>query len=335
MSALGFLLATASAVCNGSFAAISKSYPNDPLIFNLHFCVGILLSSMVVPVFFTYSGNEFGVPPVGLVAGLLLVLSTTCAFLAVPRCGLAIGQGVWGGVAVIVSFLWGAVGPSEISGPLRSTPMSMLALFFLLCGIYGILLSDRFKINKEGIQKAPLDARTKLLSDDDTSRSGKNDLQRKEFIFGIGYAVLVGIFGGSILVPLSFVESKYDGIGFLPSFGVGSIVSGATITSIYIFANKNTTPAWMQIFKTSPPGIAAGIVFNIGNICSIIAMGSGGLSYGVAQPIMQCALFISGLWGIFYFKEVHGMIAISGFFLSGAVLIGGAVILGVYGPEGK
>jgi drug/metabolite transporter (DMT)-like permease len=44
---LGFVLAAVSAVCNGSFAALSKKYPSDPHVFNLQFCFGVLVSSMV------------------------------------------------------------------------------------------------------------------------------------------------------------------------------------------------------------------------------------------------------------------------------------------------
>jgi hypothetical protein len=48
---------------------------------------------------------------------------------------------------------------------------------------------------------------------------------------------------------------------------------------------------------------------------------------------MQCALFISGLWGVFVFKEVQGMKAIAAFFLAGTVLLSGAAVLGVFGPQ--
>jgi glucose uptake protein GlcU len=48
---------------------------------------------------------------------------------------------------------------------------------------------------------------------------------------------------------------------------------------------------------------------------------------------MQCALLVSGLWGIFFFKEIKGTLAITAFFASGAVLLVGAVVLGLYGPQ--
>jgi predicted phage tail protein len=51
-----------------------------------------------------------------------------------------------------------------------------------------------------------------------------------------------------------------------------------------------------------------------------------------AYPIMQCSLFISGIWGVFVFKEIVGWRAILVFFLSGGVLLGGAAQLGAFGP---
>lgn len=50
----------------------------------------------------------------GMVAGMLFVLAGLFSFLAIPELGLAIAQGVWGGSAVLVSFLWGAVGPTKV-----------------------------------------------------------------------------------------------------------------------------------------------------------------------------------------------------------------------------
>ena len=61
--------------------------------------------------------------------------------------------------------------------------------------------------------------------------------------------------------------------------------------------------------------------------------GSSGLSYGVAYPIMQCALFVSGIWGVFLFKEIQGTRAIVAFFAFGGILLGGAAMLGAYGPQ--
>lgn len=59
-------------------------------------------------------------------------------------------------------------------------------------------------------------------------------------------------------------------------------------------------------------------------MCQIIAIPA--LSYSVAYPILQCALFVAGLWGIFVFKEIRDR-AVFVFFASGAVLLSGATCL--------
>lgn len=42
-------------------------------------------------------------------------------------------------------------------------------------------------------------------------------------------------------------------------------------------------------------------------MCSVIAQSPPfSLPYGVAYPILQCALFFGGLWGIYAFKEIVG-----------------------------
>eukprot|EP00035_Acanthoeca_spectabilis_P009733 m.171718 g.171718 ORF g.171718 m.171718 type:complete len:341 (-) comp14819_c0_seq4:73-1095(-) len=338
MSTVGFILAAGSAVCNGSFAALSKVYPTDPQVFNLQFCVGVFLSSLLAPAFYSFSGSEFGVTPYGVIAGLLLVLSTLFSFLAIPRIGLAIGQGVWGGVAIVVSFLWGAIGPDEISNPVKSLPLSSMAIAYLILGVFGMLLSQRYSTTNGDYKESIADDTTSLLVSESgnagTVQAVQRDTNAGRLLAGLVCAVLVGCFGGSILVPLSFVPDKYSGIGFLPSFGIGAGGSGFLITSCYLLYHRATAPSLTSIVSKSAPGIAAGVVWNVGNVCSILAMGpAGNLSYGVAYPIMQCALFVSGLWGILWFEEIQGTTAIMGFFLSGGVLIGGAVVLSLYGPQ--
>jgi glucose uptake protein GlcU len=73
-------------------------------------------------------------------------------------------------------------------------------------------------------------------------------------------------------------------------------------------------------------------VWNLGNICSVYA--NAAISFAVAQPLMQCALLISGILGIFVFKEIKGVKRIVTFFAFAGVLLGGAVLLALFGPKG-
>ena len=47
-----------------------------------------------------------------------------------------------------------------------------------------------------------------------------------------------------------------------------------------------------------------------GNVCSVIAQNPPfSLPYGVAYPILQCALVFGGLWGIYAFSRLHGVVS--------------------------
>ena len=56
------------------------------------------------------------------------------------------------------------------------------------------------------------------------------------------------------------------------------------------------------------------------------------LAYGIAFPIMQTAIVVSGLMGVVVYKEIAGVKPVLLFFAAGAIVITGAVLLGVYGP---
>ena len=110
--ALGFVLAAASAFFNGSFAALSKLEPVresnvSPPVFNFFLTLGVAASCLVATPFVPATGHEIGICWQGILAGTLLVLATYFSFVAIPHVGVSVGQGVWGGTAILVSFLWG------------------------------------------------------------------------------------------------------------------------------------------------------------------------------------------------------------------------------------
>jgi glucose uptake protein GlcU len=71
-------------------------------------------------------------------------------------------------------------------------------------------------------------------------------------------------------------------------------------------------------------GILSGVIWNTNNMVAVGAIPV--LGYGVVFPIIQCALFVAGMWGIFFFKELTGN-SVTVFFVSSCVLIIGAVML--------
>jgi len=72
-------------------------------------------------------------------------------------------------------------------------------------------------------------------------------------------------------------------------------------------------------------GVLSGSLYSLGNFCSIIAVTA--LGQGVGYSFTQTSMLISGLWGIFYFKEVKGIGRISKWIMSSIITIVGILWL--------
>ena len=359
------LLATLSAFFNGSFAAFAKFTPTpiDPILFSFYNSVGVFLSSFIVaptllPILhelprtsiFYAGSSQWSFSYLGIIAGSLYVLAAVFSFAAVKFIGLGVGQGVWGGAAILVSFLWGV---GLLGNSVQSVGIAIVSLLTLLIGVAGIALNDvvanilfcrqtNEKINEEdniteesfilNIDKKNDDADLEKSEANSHMNAGNEINDTQSFILGIACALSVGVFGGSILVPMSFVDDSLSGLSFLPTFGIGSLFASTFILIIYygfiirespFVCNTSISSNIYGIFL----GICSGIVWNAGNVCSIFAIN--GIGYATAYPILQCALFFGGLWGIFLFKEVTDKRDIFVFFLSALVLFAGAVLLSI------
>merc|ERR1711998_657674 len=53
------------------------------------------------------------------------------------------------------------------------------------------------------------------------------------------------------------------------------------------------------------PCLVSGVLWNGGNICSILAQLEP-LGLAVGYPLTQCCILVGGLWGIFYCREIQG-----------------------------
>merc|ERR1711871_472494 len=372
---IGYACAAGSAIANGSFAAIQKvpavaNLSPHPVIFNLYVCLGAALSSMLVFPFLQWNdafagadggdtlGDKFEFSPLGLVAGPLLVLAFTFSFLAIPRVGLSIGQGVWGGVAIIVSILWGII---AFGNQIVSIPEAASAFAILLIGVGGIAFCNDIATILEGwcgIERTNgalrPDKEQPLLEDDGGEEGyggGKStkrfsvvsdefgdDMEEdaaessggaSNFVLGMIFAAVVGLTGGSILVPMHYVPASQQGLVFIPSFGIGIIIAAPIVTVIYFAAAGQLhvlqEQEWAQVKVCLPWGMLSGVIWNIGNILSIPSIST--IGFAVAYPMMQCALFVSGVWGVAVFREIQGWVPITTFFVSGGILLGGAALL--------
>ena len=134
--------------------------------------------------------------------------------------GMSIGQGVWSGWVALTSFLWGAFGhqffPVFTAVTMRSRTGAFAGLALLLSGI-GLLAGVGAAAGENDSKERHGDAheRQRLLGPDvpgstyapinDSARSATiGGGSRGLFVRGLLLAVLVGLCGGSTLVPIKF-----------------------------------------------------------------------------------------------------------------------------------
>lgn len=78
------------------------------------------------------------------------------------------------------------------------------------------------------------------------------------------------------------------------------------------------------------PALLTGLLWSIGNVCSIYAVQLLGLSVGF--PLVQCQLVVSTAWALLYYKEAPTSAASTATFAgSTIVIVVGMMLLAVYG----
>eukprot|EP01012_Entosiphon_sulcatum_P005390 TRINITY_DN12387_c0_g1_i1.p1 TRINITY_DN12387_c0_g1~~TRINITY_DN12387_c0_g1_i1.p1 ORF type:complete len:344 (+),score=41.83 TRINITY_DN12387_c0_g1_i1:56-1087(+) len=326
--ALGLLSAILSALFNGSWAVLSKleCAQVNPLVFMMYASLGVFASSwLVIPIIApmyhfnpSFSGSpDYEFTYYGMLAGLLFILAIAFTFIAIPLVGISVSQGVWGGTAIVASFLWGVVFFPQ-QNPIRSMPLTLVALILLIVGTLGIAFKEQLarRLYKTGYEEL------------DESDSPTGIAQRARRYSGLFCCMIVGGLSGSILIPMSFSPTKYQGLVFIPSFGVGAGAAGPAVAlSVFLVAYllSGEWPVW-NLRGALVPGFISGVLWNIGNVLSVLGVQS--IGYAVAYPVMQCALFVGGLWGLL-FREISDRRVIGVFFGSGVVLLTGAALLTV------
>jgi hypothetical protein len=154
---------------------------------------------------------------------------------------------------------------------------------------------------------------------------------------GILGAVVNGAWGGLNLIPLHYArrDEGLSGAGYLISYASGSmLVCIAIWVGIFLYhlvrreynvqEALNHLPAW-HVRELGIPGFLAGILYSIGNFCSILAVTY--LGQGVGYSFCQGQLLISGLWGVFFFGEIQGRETIAKWFASAGVTVVGIIWL--------
>lgn len=151
---------------------------------------------------------------------------------------------------------------------------------------------------------------------------------------GMASAAFCGLYGGSIMAPMKYSTAETKGTHFLLSFAIGSaIVNIALWIFRYIYFVFHYQ-SWTQAYHNLPSfhlrkmwlvGSTSGILWSIGNFFSLISVFY--LGEGVGYPLVQTSILISGLWGLFYFKEIQGTDRITKWLLSSVITVCGILLL--------
>jgi glucose uptake protein GlcU len=154
---------------------------------------------------------------------------------------------------------------------------------------------------------------------------------------GVLGAVVNGAWGGLNLIPMHYAQRDQgmSGAGYVISYACGSMLVCVLIwvgLFLYHYVKKGYSvseavealPKW-HVNELGVPGVMAGLLYSIGNFCSILAVSY--LGQGVGFSFCQGQLLISGLWGVFYFQEITGRETILKWFISASITIVGIVYL--------
>jgi glucose uptake protein GlcU len=159
---------------------------------------------------------------------------------------------------------------------------------------------------------------------------GRLSLTRRQA--GILSAVWNGVFNGTSLLPLHYAkEQGFGGLSYMISFGTGSLITNCVLWVLlfaYNYAQQSKGVSVRQSFKSMPAfyfkeigprGILAGSIASVALFGSIQATTI--LGQGVGNSLVQSKILISGLWGIFWFKEIKAPDAIRKWFLSATLCV--------------
>ena len=129
--------------------------------------------------------------------------------------------------------------------------------------------------------------------------------------WGMFLAAVFGLWGGSVMAPMKLCRSDIQGFRFVISFAIGSSIVNIAFWLLRYCYNVYSYKSMSKAYANLPsfhfdvmwrPGGLSGLLWSIGNFFSLTSVKY--LGQGVGYPLVQSQLLISGLWGIFLFKEV-------------------------------
>jgi len=136
------------------------------------------------------------------------------------------------------------------------------------------------------------------------------------------------------MVPMHWSDESTDGMAFTISFGIGAMLITALLWILRYFYAVCRTASCTSALQNMPsfhwskmaiPGAVSGTLWSLGNILSMVSVQN--LGQGVGFSVIQAAMLVGGLWGIFCFREIEGSSRICRWFLSATWALLGILLL--------
>jgi glucose uptake protein GlcU len=298
----------------------------------------------------------------GVVGAAVLTGTQLFAWPAIQRLGAAVGPGIWCGVGMLTSFLWGVFVFHE---PFKTPALAVMALVMLVGGVGGVassqVLNHRDASNQPPppSQPPPLSPAAEELDGSGSSAvvsasaSPALPLERPSeplsaLVLGVACALGTGLLDGSLMAPFSSYKTslglapgdqvalRYLGgfalalpvVALLPlllALLVEHLRQGARSTRRLLPLDGRRSPARFLNLSCALSGMSCGALWAAGNVLSVHA--SMRLGQAVGFPLTQVCVVISALWGIFFFGELPQPRARALFASSSVVVLAGAVAL--------
>ena len=190
-------------------------------------------------------------------------------------------------------------------------------------------LTSRLKRGTSDVKESAPNPSTSILTGDRKSDEyfGEKDSRSKisiakqvfgrsptQWEIGVIYAALTGVLAGSSLVPLHYAKLEgFSHFSYYISLTSGALLANIILWLILLLSHLHNTHEEIsvgQAFKSMPQWhfrqlwlklAVAGLLSNGGMFGGILATSS--LGQAIGNSLIQLKIFISGLWGICYFKE--------------------------------
>lgn len=126
---------------------------------------------------------------------------------------------------------------------------------------------------------------------------------------GIAVALLVGVNAALLNLPWHVADKKYcvTRESWMLSFGIGAI-GGVAVYTLCLWLLSVWVPhvgfPRLRPALVAGPGLAAGLMWTCGYWMQVWAIQYLGIA--IAQPMTQCQLIVSCMWGVLYYREIRG-----------------------------